>query len=121
MHELRGISIVAGEDELVVTRILDEDDGADAGNGPGSSGEENVSGSNAAGTRDAVRVGQGTSSMFSDYRHPERWSADDLQALVKLFPLEFDDFCRRTSQITTSNRGLPHEARAFLFLLRYSF
>ena len=93
---LSGIGIIRGEDELVVTRLLDDDgDVDDPGHGHSSGADE-------SGHLDPTQVGGdgGRSSVFTDYRRPESWSADDLQALVKLFPLEFKDFCRRTSPIT---------------------
>ena len=96
--EMRGLEVEETDAEMVVSRRRNE--------------------TNENSIENRVDGGEQTATKATDYARPEGWKPEDLQALVKLLPLEFRDLCDRTRIGQRRQIGLSHEARVFLFLLR---
>ena len=57
---------------------------------------------------------------FVDFRNPDSWSDSDMLLIIGIFPDEFSELCRSIEGCSTNRMLLKHNARVFLFMLRYT-
>ena len=53
------------------------------------------------------------------FHNPRFWTADQMRENIKIWPQEFDDFCREVQRATRPNNEISHRGRVFLFLYRF--
>ena len=92
------------------------------GGGPGGGGSGGMGrGGNWAGRGGDWEIRE--EYRYNRFRNPHLWTGKELRDLIGIFPHEFAEFCTMTRpaslQLSDTRAALSHEARAFLFLLRF--